>query len=39
MTPETAELGLARLQVLPDDNTDCAGSYTYPDISYVKDLE
>ncbi len=39
MTPETAELGLARLQVLPGDNTDCAGSYTYPNISYVKDLE
>lgn len=38
MTPETAELGLARLQVLPDDNPDCAGSYTYPDISYVKDF-
>lgn len=39
MTPETAELGLSRLQVLPDHNDDCAGSYTYPDISYVKDLE
>ena len=39
MTPETAELGLARLQVLPDDNADCAGSYTYPDISYVKDFK
>lgn len=39
MTPETAELGLSRLQVLPDHNDDCAGSYTYPDISYVKELE
>jgi dTDP-4-amino-4,6-dideoxygalactose transaminase len=38
MTPETAELGLARLQVLPDYNADCAGSYTYPDISYVRDF-
>ena len=38
MTPETAELGLARLQILPDYNEDCAGSYTYPDISYVKDF-
>lgn len=39
MTPETAELGLARLQVLPDDNADCAGSHTYPDISYIKDFK
>ena len=39
MTPETAELGLARLQVLSDDNADCAGSHTYPDISYVKDFK
>lgn len=38
MTPETAEIGLARLQVLPDKNEDCAGDYTYPDISYVKDF-
>ncbi len=39
MTPETAELGLARLQTLPDHNKDCAGDWTYPDISYVKDFE
>lgn len=39
MTPETAELGLARLQVLPDFNDDKAGSWTYPDVSYVKDLK
>lgn len=39
MTPETAELGLSRLQVLSDNNADCAGSHTYPDISYVKDFK
>jgi len=39
MTPETAELGLSRLQILPQQNPDCAGSYTYPDISYVKGFE
>lgn len=39
MTPETAELGLARLQVLPDYNDDKAGSWTYPDVSYVKDFK
>lgn len=39
MTPETAELGLSRLQILPQQNPDCAGSYTYPDISYVKDFK
>lgn len=36
MTPETAQIGLAKLQVLPDFNEDCAGSYTYHDISYTK---
>jgi dTDP-4-amino-4,6-dideoxygalactose transaminase len=39
MTPESAMLGLAGLQVLPDYNDDCAGSYTYPDISYVADFK
>jgi len=39
MTPESAELGLARLQLLADYNEDCAGDWTYPDISYVKDFE
>ena len=39
MTPETAQIGLAKLQTLPDHNDDCAGSYTYPDISYVKDFK
>tara|TARA_B100001287_G_C22678774_1_gene529134 strand:- start:2006 stop:2611 length:606 start_codon:yes stop_codon:yes gene_type:complete len=39
MTPETAELGLARLQLLADYNKDCAGYWTYPDISYVKDFK
>jgi dTDP-4-amino-4,6-dideoxygalactose transaminase len=39
MTPETAQMGLAKLQLLPDHNDDCAGSYTYPDISYIKDFK
>ena len=39
MTPETAQIGLAKLQILSDDNKDCAGSHTYPDISYIKDLK
>lgn len=38
MTPETAQMGLDRLAVLPDHNEDCAGSHTYPDISYVGGL-
>jgi len=36
MTPEAAQIGLAKLQSLPDYNDDCAGSHTYPDISYTK---
>lgn len=39
MTPETAQIGLAKMQTIPNVNKDCAGSYTYPDISYVNDLE
>ena len=39
MTPETAQIGLAKLQVLPDYNEDCAGSKTYPDISYTTDFK
>ena len=39
MTPESAETGLARLQTLADHNEDCAGDWTYPDISYVKDFK
>jgi len=38
MTPEIAQVGLAKLQILPDYNEDCAGSHTYPDISYTKGL-
>jgi len=39
MTPETAQMGLAKLRFLPDYNEDCAGSETYPDISYTKDFK
>ena len=39
MTPESAETGLAKLQTLADYNEDCAGDWTYPDISYVKDFK
>ena len=39
MTPETAQIGLDRLANMTDWNADCAGSYTYPDISYVKGLK
>lgn len=39
MTPETARMGLDRLATMPDWNDDCAGSRTYPDVSYVKGLE
>ena len=39
MTPETAQIGLAKMQTIPDTNADIAGSHTYPDISYVTDLE
>jgi len=35
MPPETAETGLAKLQILPKYNEDVAGSYTYHDISYI----
>ena len=38
MPPESAQLGLEKLAVLPKWNKDCAGSYTYPDISYIKDI-
>lgn len=38
MTPETAQMGLDRLANIADWNADCAGHYTYPDISYVKGL-
>lgn len=39
MTPETAEMGLAKMATIPDWNPDKAGSHTYPDISYVKGLK
>jgi len=39
MTPESAQMGLDNFAKLPEYNDDCAGSYTYPDISYVKDIE
>ena len=39
MTPEQAQLGLDNFAKLPEINKDCAGSYTYPDVSYVKDLK
>jgi len=38
MTPETAEMGLENFIKNKVVNEDVAGSYTYPDISYIKDL-
>ena len=38
MTPETAELGLHNFIKNKVYNEDVAGSYTYPDISYIKEL-
>lgn len=39
MTPETADIGLEKMKTIADYNDDCAGSYTYPDVSYTKDLK
>jgi dTDP-4-amino-4,6-dideoxygalactose transaminase len=39
MTPEIAQIGLSKLQILPDYNEDKAGSHTYPDVSYIKDFK
>jgi hypothetical protein len=38
MTPETAAMGLENFKKTKTVNKDIAGSYTYPDISYIKDL-
>jgi len=38
MTPETAALGLENFIKNKEHNEDVAGSYTYPDISYIQDL-
>jgi len=38
MTPETAQLGLAKMQCIADYNDDVAGDYTYPDVSYINGL-
>lgn len=38
MTPETAQMGLDKLSIIPDWNPDKAGSHTYPDVSYVRGL-
>lgn len=38
MTPETAQMGLEKMKTIPDYNKDIAGSYTYPDVSYVNGL-
>ncbi len=39
MTPETAKVGLEKMKAIPDFNEDVAGSYTYPNISYVIKLK
>jgi len=39
MTPETAALGLENFKRTKSVNDDIAGSHTYPDISYIKELE
>lgn len=38
MTPETAEMGLNGLEVLPEHNADIAKWSDYPDVSYVNNF-
>lgn len=39
MTPEIAQIGITKMQTIPCTNDDIAGSYTYPDISYINNLK